>query len=168
MWGLPEATKKGDFPHLFNTHSNLDYVGPMPPLSMWQPGFKSTKGKETIAKWHAECVAADYVWDNRKELVDYCMMDVQILRDSLLRYRELFLGSLEVDPLTFSTLSSCVMATFQSRFLEANQRYMEGSAPQKIWGLRRGCEADLKTVKNDRNRGFLGGQNGSKPLFKGV
>ena len=125
MWGLPEATKKGDFPHLFNTHSNLDYVGPMPPLSMWQPGFKSTKGKETIAKWHAECVAADYVWDNRKELVDYCMMDVQILRDSLLRYRELFLGSLEVDPLTFSTLSSCVMATFQSRFLEANQIHKE-------------------------------------------
>ena len=133
MWGLPAATKKGDFPHLFNTHENLDYVGPMPPLAMWQPGFKSIKGKAAIEKWHAECVVSDYVWDDRKELVDYCMMDAKILRDSLLKYRVLFLESLAVDPLTFVTLSSCVMATFQSRFefLEANQICQE--RPQHIY-----------------------------------
>ena len=34
---------------------------------------------------------------------------------------------------------------------------MEGAAPQKIWGLRRGCEADLETVKNDRNGVFYRG-----------
>ena len=44
---------------------------------------------------------------------------------------------------------------------------MEGSAPQKIWGLRRGCEADLETVKNDRNGVFYRGLNGSKPLSGG-
>ena len=37
------------------------------------------------------------------------------------------------------------------------ERYMEGSTPQKIWGLRRGCEADLETVKNDRNVVFYRG-----------
>ena len=77
------------------------------------------------------------------------------------------------DVFTFRTCDRSVILIFRRKRLIVAvvayfERYMEGSAPQKIWGLRRGCEADLKTVKNDRNRGFLGGQNGSKPLFKGV
>jgi hypothetical protein len=46
--------QKGFFPHLFNTRSNQNYIGPYPPASDYQPKFMSTKKKTQFQEWYAK------------------------------------------------------------------------------------------------------------------
>ena len=56
-----EELKKGHFPHFFNTKENENYVGPIPPVSYYNPDGMSRKDKEAFMTWHASMEESNHV-----------------------------------------------------------------------------------------------------------
>ena len=89
-FGLKEL-KKGYFPHFFNTADNAHYVGPLPDKQHYGVDNMSRKERETFIAWHDDLTSQGYVFDFRKELLEYCVSDVTILREACLCFRKLLL-----------------------------------------------------------------------------
>jgi G:T-mismatch repair DNA endonuclease (very short patch repair protein) len=92
---LPDAfgldgVKKGHFPHFFNTWSNQDYVGPYPPPGMYGADQMTSKARKKFDEWYNG--VTDQTFDFAKELVEYCVDDVNILRRACLTFRALMMG----------------------------------------------------------------------------
>lgn len=70
---------KDYFPHLFNTPSNLHYVGPIPEKKYFDMGLMGlNRGDiEDFNEWYDS--VKDQEWDNFKILKDYCKNDVEML-----------------------------------------------------------------------------------------
>ena len=83
--------KKGYFPHLFNTEDNEHYVGPLPDKQHYGVDNMSRKERETFIAWHDDLTSKGYVFDFRKELLEYWVSDVTILREACLCIRKLSL-----------------------------------------------------------------------------
>ena len=118
-FGLKEL-KKGYYPHYFNTEQNKNYVGPMPPKSDFSPNSMKTKDRSNFLKWYQDKVDLKYVWDNAKELKEYCISDVDILRRSMIEFRNLYLNIANIDPLQYTTIASVCMAIFKGHYLVDN------------------------------------------------
>ena len=137
-FGLKEL-KKGWFPHFFNTRDNQQYKGPYPVPKYYGIDFMSTKEREEFLKWHED--KKDEVFDFRKEMLDYCRSDVDILRQACLKFRDLLMnatgqqreiindkGKMEkkwfgaVDPFDSVTIASVCMNVFRTKFLEEEWR----------------------------------------------
>ena len=78
-FGLDEL-KKGWFPHQFNTRENQNYVGPYPDATFYGHGFMGEKGRNELLEWLSE--GKYEVFDLRKEMLEYCRSDVDILRQT--------------------------------------------------------------------------------------
>ena len=92
---------KGYFPHLFNTQANEDYVGPMPDKSYYMPETMGVDDIKTFEKWHAEQVKNNAVFNMKRDIKNYCSMDVTILREGCQTFQKLFQKETEiVDPET--------------------------------------------------------------------
>ena len=115
-FGLAEM-KKGYFPHFFNVPENQDYVGKIPDVKYYGPDQMSPDGREKFLKWHQERVNENYVFDFKKELKDYCRSDVDILRRSMLKFREDFITIANIDPLQYITIASVCMNVYRSKFM---------------------------------------------------
>jgi hypothetical protein len=87
VFGLDEMYK-GYFPYRFNTLENQQYIGPYPPLSMYDPQFKSKKERASMAKWYQEKVERQEVFNMQEELLKYCESDVDILAQAMEKYYE--------------------------------------------------------------------------------
>ncbi|XP_054257051.1 uncharacterized protein LOC128982036 [Macrosteles quadrilineatus] len=88
---LPPEKKKGYFPHLFNTLKNQNYV------------------------------ANHVTFDFKKEILEYCMSDVDILAQACLKFRSIFLQECNVDPfLEAVTIASACNLAFRRNFLKKN------------------------------------------------
>ncbi|KAG1651985.1 hypothetical protein GQR58_026611 [Nymphon striatum] len=77
--------------------------------------MKSTE-REHFLKWYEE--VKDETFDFKKELVAYCLNDVEILAKSCIKFRELFMDAAGVDPLQTITVSSACIASFRSKFCQ--------------------------------------------------
>ncbi|XP_041350680.1 uncharacterized protein LOC121369694 [Gigantopelta aegis] len=75
-FGLTEL-KKGYFPHYFNTRGNQNYHGPFPDPETYGVNYMSSKERTEFLKWHAE---QQGMFDFQREMKDYCMSDVTVLR----------------------------------------------------------------------------------------
>ena len=64
--------KKGYFPHFFNTADNEHYVGPLPDKQHYGVDNMSRKEREIFIAWHDDLTSQGYVFDFRKELLEYC------------------------------------------------------------------------------------------------
>ena len=113
-------TKKGFYPHFFNTASNLDYTGPLPSESAFGAESMDDKSYAVFKEWYEERKLEP--WDNRKELVDYCVADVTLLREGCMSFRRLVMESttLRHDPFQNITLASSAMTLFRSEMLAPN------------------------------------------------
>ncbi|CAH1104349.1 unnamed protein product [Psylliodes chrysocephalus] len=119
-FGFSELTK-GYFPHLFNTVKNQNYVGSIPPIEYYNSDSLKEEDREKLLKWHAERVAVNYVWDFQKEIVNYCLSDVDILTRACLKFRELMLKESNVCPfLEATTIASSCNKVFRRNFLKPN------------------------------------------------
>ena len=78
-FGIPEL-KKGYFPHAFNTPKNQDYVGSIPPKHCYDPEGMKPKHKEKFETWYVEQVERGGKYDFKKELLEYCQSDVELLK----------------------------------------------------------------------------------------
>lgn len=113
-FGLSVA--KGDFPHNFSRRQNLYYRGSMPPLHSVEDyfGFQSKRSEgdqEELQEWYDResvlfcscpmsqrsimdetdtfCIVCGLPpWDFQKELIKYCKLDVQVLAQFCVKYRE--------------------------------------------------------------------------------
>ncbi|XP_071509045.1 uncharacterized protein [Diadema antillarum] len=124
-----EELKKGFFPHFFNTEANARYRGPFPDTKYYNPGGMSPKVREEFVNWHAAEVASGREFVMEKELHDYCLSDVDILRRCCLKFRTLFKeitvnkamgeGDTGIDPFeNCITIASACNLVFRRNFLE--------------------------------------------------
>ena len=62
----------------------------------------------------------DYLFIFREELAKYCIQDVNILRESCLRFRSIFIEETETDPFQYVTIAATVMGIYRHKFLKPN------------------------------------------------
>ena len=118
-FGLTDVLKKGYFPHFFNTVANQDYVGPIPEARYYGPNRMYTEARAAFMEWHAKQVRDGVVFDFRKELLEYCRSDVDILRRCCLEFRRLFMEMTDgVDPFLSLTIASACIRAFRTNFLK--------------------------------------------------
>ena len=119
-FGLKEL-KKGYFPHYFNKKCNQNYVGPIPSKKHY--GYDQMKEDERKAflEWHNTRVKENYVFDFQKELIEYCRSDVDILRRSMMLFREKFIKLENIDPLQYVTIASVCMTIFRANNMDKNE-----------------------------------------------
>ena len=121
---LPKAfdlteLSKGFFPHLFSTAENQDYVGPMPGLEYYDPDGMKSESREAFLEWYKKQTHFDF----QKELVKYCVSDVDILQRSCGKFRSLFLKYTDgIEPfLRCITIASACNLAFRTMFLQKEQ-----------------------------------------------
>ncbi|KAJ8028055.1 hypothetical protein HOLleu_30182 [Holothuria leucospilota] len=95
--------KNGYFPHLFNKSENQQYVGPLPDVSFYSPNSMSTKKRSEFLFWYEKEVEKSVLFDFQKELLTYCVSDVDILRQCCLLFRGFFM---EITKIPISKLES--------------------------------------------------------------
>ena len=115
-FGMSEL-KKGYFPHYFNKECNKEYIGCMPCKNDY--GFNKMKPDERtkFLKWYEERVNENYVFDFKKEILEYCRSDVDILRRGIMKLREDFIKLENIDPLCYITIASVCMTIYRSNYM---------------------------------------------------
>lgn len=115
--------QKGYFPHLFNTTENQDYVGRYPDPDYYGIEYMSAKERKKFLEWHES--KQDHTFDFRKEIKDYCVSDVDILRRGCMKFRETMMAvtsksedSPGIDPFDHVTIASACQAIYRELFLE--------------------------------------------------
>ena len=91
-------TKKGYFPHAFNTPQNQGYVGSIPDRSYYDPEGMKPKAKTDFDAWYDEQVARGETFDLQKELVEYCHSDVALLKAGCKAFVERFYQEAKFNP----------------------------------------------------------------------
>lgn len=135
MFGFTEL-RKGFYPHMFNTPENINYVGEMPSIDLFEVNHKKKAEYDEIMKWYKEkCgyvyekkkkkwsdkpLHKPYIWDNLKEMRKYCESDVDILAKAMKEFRKLYLKIADIDPLRYLTIASVCMAIFRYEFLDTS------------------------------------------------
>ena len=109
--------KKGCFPHYFNKECNKNYVGPMPSKKHY--GYNQMKPDERakFSKWYNDCVSENYNFDFKKEILEYCQSDVDILRRGIMKLREDFIQLENIDALHYITIASICMTIYCSNYM---------------------------------------------------
>ena len=115
-FGLTEI-KKGYFPHFYNTPENQNYVGPIPDVKYYGPDQMMPDVRNKFLKWYQDRLDENFVFDFKKELKEYCRSDVDILRRSMLKFREDFIDIANIDPLQYITIASVCMSVYRSKFM---------------------------------------------------
>ena len=109
---------KGFFPHLFNTRANQEYVGPLPPRECFIPDGMSATKRDEFDVWYDASILADTVFDMRRDLVDYCRMDVIILRLGCLTFCKTFQELTNVNPMKHAfTMSSVCNGVYRAKYM---------------------------------------------------
>ena len=117
-FGLKEL-KKGFFPHLFNIPANQMYRGAMPDKSFYDPDGMNEGMKAEFDEWYD----SQTVFDFQKDLVSYCVSDVDILQRCCGRFRHLFMQhASNIDPFQDSiTIASACNRVYRHLFLKEEE-----------------------------------------------
>ena len=155
-FGLSESSKKGYFPHFCNTYENQRYVGALPAIEFYGPDTMAPAERAAFLDWY-ENTSPGYIFDFQKEIVEYCQMDVEILR------RACIVG--ETDPfIAACTIASACSYVFRKIILVPNtieiippngyRRADKHSQKSIEWLLH--CEGDMghEIVHAERTREF--------------
>ena len=88
--------KKGFFPHLFNKRENRNYIGEYPSKDFYQVDFMSPKKKEEFELWYNKIIynskGEKSIFNFNKELIAYCVSDVDILKRGLISFRKIIMN----------------------------------------------------------------------------
>ncbi|XP_033209959.1 uncharacterized protein LOC117168427 [Belonocnema kinseyi] len=111
--------KKGTFSHLFNTPDHIDYKGPLPASECYSTDTISEEARKEFLEWY-ETLEKDsnYVFDFKKEIVEYCIADVTILRRACVAFRDIFKKCANVCPFSESVaIASACSRVHRKSFL---------------------------------------------------
>ena len=155
MFDLAEL-KKGFFPYKLNTPQNqtLPTLPTYPPKELFcpdnMPGCFSEKTGELsgVVKdfdfWYES--VKDQPFDLHKELLEYCISDVTILKQACLQFRNDFISETEIDPFISNiTLSQLCMDFYKSTYLKPDT--IPIIPPQGYYNEERQSEIGLKWIK---------------------
>ena len=115
-FGLTEL-KKGYFPHYFNKKHNQNYVGPIPSKKYFGYDQMSSSARKAFLEWYNAKKDENYVFNFKNELREYCRSDVDILRRSMLIFREDFIKLENIDPLQYITIASVCMTIYRCNYM---------------------------------------------------
>ena len=115
-FGMNEL-EKGYFSHYFNKECDKSYVGPM--HSKKHYGYNQMKPDERakFLKWYDDRVSENYIFDFKKEILEYCRSDVDILKRGIRKLREDFIQLENIDPLRHITIASICMTIYHSNYM---------------------------------------------------
>lgn len=142
-FGLKEL-KKGFFPHWFNTKENWDYEGEMPDKEWFKYNSFKDKDRNEFLEWYDAKVKEGYVWNQKREMEEYCISDVDILRRCCIKFRQLYMDLCKIDPFQYLTIASVCMAIYKYNFIDTSfperyesfvskwGKYMKGGNPKDI------------------------------------
>lgn len=83
--------QKGDFPFMFNTIENYNYVGPIPDLKYFSLELcKTQKIRDDLLSWHASWFGRTD-WNFKEQLLSYCENDVDVACEIVKAYHEIWL-----------------------------------------------------------------------------
>lgn len=106
---------KGTFPHRFNDGSTEEYIGPLPIIDhvndYWCiTSMRTEEEVDDFTEWYAEqvelyctcvgeCVCDKGKWSFREEITRYCWLDVDVLAEAVVKYRDnaLSFGADDID-----------------------------------------------------------------------
>jgi len=126
IFSMPEevATSKPFFPYLFVKRQNLhDRIRGLPPLHHYQPEYKNSVKRAALLEWHQQQLNDQNTnFQLREQLILYCANDVAILREGVLRFRQLIgQHTQKLDPfLEASTIAGLALITMRRCFLPEN------------------------------------------------
>ena len=77
-------------------------------------GYNQMKPDERtkFLNWYEECVSENCVFDFKKEILEHCRSDVDILRRGIIKLREDFIQLENIDPLCYSTITLVCMTIY--------------------------------------------------------
>ena len=153
-----EELKKGFFPFLFISEGNRHYRGPLPERKFYCPNDMGVQRKMQFEQWYSQKVQENYTFDYDKDIVEYCRSDVDILRRSCTKFRQMMMstsvvGDVGVDPLCHVTIASACMRIYRTLFMEeewellyedeVQQARTEGRLPEKVTGMLKGGQMSV-------------------------
>ena len=116
---LAEGVETGFFPHLFSTLENQEYIGSYPNISYYTPDSMGKEEHEAFLPWYKDVSCGLFNFKN--ELKQYCIQDFNILRQSCMKFRKIFLQVGKVDPFAESvTIVSACSRIYRKNFLHKN------------------------------------------------
>ena len=154
VFGLKNI-KKGTFPIFMNTKDFWDYRGPMPDKKYYGSDRMKPKAKAEFDAWYDQ--QRGKIFDFKKELIEYCEADVNILQESCNAFRSWLLSitsreeiidvqdggdrvtkTLGVDPLQYCTLASTCMAVYRFCFLTEKYNVVLSNGQNVVGYLKNG------------------------------
>lgn len=63
--------KKGWFPHFFNTHENMDYVGKYPDIEYYSPDSMNESDRSDFMIWYQDKINTKAEFNFKFELINY-------------------------------------------------------------------------------------------------
>jgi hypothetical protein len=106
---------------LFNTEEHETYIGPFPPMSDYGVDQMKPELREKFLKWYREQINSGAVFDNAESLKNYCISDVQILREGAMIFRRDFIEHTTVDPfISASTIAGACSYVYRKNFMPPN------------------------------------------------
>ena len=108
------------FPYSFPTKDNFYYNGPWPAMEFYQPDFMKAKERLEFFKFYE--TVKNTIFNLRSQLIEYCRSDVNILRQSVILFRQKFLTLTSMDCFANNifTLSKFCMTFLKTRFITEN------------------------------------------------
>ena len=77
----------------------------------------SIKEREKFIRWHDEQRKSGVEFNFKKEIMDYCKLDVEILKRACLKFRELVMECGKICPFTdYCAIASTCMKVFRRNF----------------------------------------------------
>lgn len=93
-------------------------MGKLPAKHFYSPESMSIKAQSEFEKWY-NAHPTSYVFDNKKELLEYCVQDVTILRKACLQFSADFRRLNQVEVFVDAcTIAGACSKVFRSKFLE--------------------------------------------------
>uniref|UniRef100_A0A914I8M8 DNA-directed DNA polymerase n=1 Tax=Globodera rostochiensis TaxID=31243 RepID=A0A914I8M8_GLORO len=117
------ATVKPFFPYLYIQRQHLHQrLQGLPPMEFYAPDTMKTDKREKFLRWYTNNTEGA-AFQLREQLIMYCTNDVAILRESVIRFRQLIGEHTQgLDPFTnASTAAGLALSTLRRCFLPANR-----------------------------------------------
>ena len=126
--GLKKGYEKGEFPYLLASfeHEGREWDH-LPPICYYNVGSMKPERRVEFEKWYETNKRTTFNYN--KSLIEYCTRDVELLKQGILAFREMYL-QITTDPVKSVkglcpfyksfTLSSCANTLFRTLVLEEN------------------------------------------------
>ena len=130
-------SKKGFFPHLFNTEAHQEYVGPWPEAKYYDPDGMKPDMRKAFDTWYQSVQHLEF--NLHEEMIAYCQSDVNVLKAGCEIFQREFAAKADFNPMAKCvTIASACMRYYRKHHLPAQTLALE---PPCGWDGKRGRQS---------------------------